>query len=427
MVRELPVRIVEDASRGFTLLPRREVVAPDLVITCDLLWDDRIQLRMYGAAVPLIGSEHRVVVRRKPAEIRAVAARLRHLWKRELIDLQPLDERGRPTRGRVEFPYACQLDLTGEPEQELASALEELANQGSHLLFDLLLGGMGDSRALGTFREILLSILCGERPLRIRIDSDLFLPWGMLALPRGLLPGTGVPGLLARFLGYRHQIEQTSGHYPGVQGALPPAPPPIPVVSLNHDRTIDPGGRTRAGDVATALAKNTAFTERTTRAELLRALDEGSLNEQLMYFWCHGSFRTDDGQPPCLVVRLTDGGEIDAYTVQGRPLTAEHQPFQPLVLLNACYAGLPSGADLAYLGQALIERGARGVIGPQIEMPQLFAAEYALAFVTRYLEGRETAGGIAHSLSRHFADEYRNPLGFAYGLHGGMDERLERR
>ncbi|MCM2389237.1 CHAT domain-containing protein [Streptomyces albipurpureus] len=425
MVRELPVRIIEDPSRGFTLLPRRQVVAPDLVITCDLLGDDRIQLRMYGAAVPLIGSEHRVVVQRKPAEIRAVAARLRHLWKRELIDLQPLDERGRPIRGRAEFPYACQLDFTKEPQGELFAALDELANQGSYLLFELLLGG-GDSKALGTFREILLSILRGERPLRIRIDSDLFLPWGMLALPRGLPQGEGVAGLFSRFLGYRHQIEHTSGHYPGARGAFSPAPPPVPVVSLNHDRTIDPGGRTRAGDVAAALAKNTSFTERTTRAELLRALDEGSLNEQLMYFWCHGSFRTDEGQTPCLVVRLTDGGEIDAYTVQGRPLTDEHEPFQPLVLLNACYAGLPSGADLAYLGRALIERGARGVIGPQIEMPQLFAAEYALAFVTRYLEGRETAGEIAHSLARHFADEYRNPLGFAYGLHGGMDERLER-
>ena len=54
------------------------------------------------------------------------------------------------------------------------------------------------------------------------------------------------------------------------------------------------------------------------------------------------------------------------------------------------------------------------------------AAEYALAFVTRYLTGRETAGDIAHALSRHFADTCHNPLGFAYALHSGMDSRLER-
>ncbi|MEU5398660.1 CHAT domain-containing protein [Streptomyces sp. NPDC005963] len=424
MVRELPVRIVEDPSRGFTTLPRRTMAAPDLVLALDVLGDDRLQLRMYGPAVPVIGTEHRVVVHRRPGEIRGVASRLRHLWKRELIDLQPLDARGRPARSRAVLPYATQLDLTGEPEHELSGVLTELADQGAHLLFRLLLAsdGRGD---VERFRTVLLSVLAGP-PLRIRVDSDLFLPWGMLALPARGMGGGGPSALFSRFLGHRHQIEQAGGHYIAAPDGLRP-PPRIPVVSLNHDTTIDPAGRTRAADVAAALAKNTAFTERTTRRELLRALEDGTLNEQLMYFWCHGSFRSDEGQTSCLVVRLTDGGEIDAYTVAARPAAGdEPEAFTPLVLLNACYAGLSGGADLAYLGRALIERGARGVIGPQIEMPQVFAAEYALAFVTRYLEGDRTAGAIAHELARHFADEYRNPLGFAYGLHGGMDERLER-
>ncbi|MEK8172413.1 hypothetical protein NKH77_33795 [Streptomyces sp. M19] len=74
----------------------------------------------------------------------------------------------------------------------------------------------------------------------------------------------------------------------------------------------------------------------------------------------------------------------------------------------------------------LIEHGAQGVLGPQIAMPQLFAAEYALEFVTRYLRGAATAGQITHELARHFAARYRNPLGLAYGLHCGMDARLDR-
>ncbi|MFE3016355.1 CHAT domain-containing protein [Streptomyces sp. NPDC059256] len=424
MVRELPVRIVEDPSRGFTALPQRALVAPDLVLALDLLGDDRIQVRMYGSAVPVIGSEHRVVLHRRPGEIRGVAGRLRHLWKRELIDLQPLDGRGRPARGRAVLPYASQLDLTGEPADELATVLAELADQGAHLLFGLLLASDG-REDVERFREVLLSVLAGP-PLRIRVDSELLLPWGMLALPRRDGKDGELSALFHRFLGYGHQIEQASPNYTKAPEELWP-PPRIPSVSLNHDTTIDPTGRTRAGEVAAALAKNTSFTERTTRAALLRALEDGTLDEQLMYFWCHGNFRSDDGQTSCLVVRLTDGGEIDAYTVAARPVSGdEPEAFRPLVLLNACYAGLSAGADLAYLGRALIERGARGVIGPQIEMPQVFAAEYALAFVTRYLEGHRTAGTIAHELARHFADAYGNPLGFAYGLHGGMDERLER-
>lgn len=87
---------------------------------------------------------------------------------------------------------------------------------------------------------------------------------------------------------------------------------------------------------------------------------------------------------------------------------------------------MPGNADLAYLGRALVETGARGVLGPQIEMPQAFAAEYALEFLTRYLPGTDTAGTVTHAVARHFADELRNPLGLAYALHCGMDARLER-
>ncbi|GAA2250517.1 hypothetical protein GCM10010232_43040 [Streptomyces amakusaensis] len=421
------MRIVQDPSHGFTLFPRRESVAPDLVVGVDLLKDNRVQMRMHGPVLPYLGSEHRVLLRSDTSKIKTVASRLRHIWKQEFVDFRSQGARGRPAPGRPELPYATLLDLSGEPEAELRPCMEELARQGSYLLFDLLLGGDADG-PLGTFREILTKVLSGDQTLRVRFDSGLFLPWPMLALP-----GTGRTGtesldtLFRRFLGHRHQIEQTGGSYPGVQGRLTAPPPVIPVVSLNHDTTIDPQRRTRAGEVAAVLARDTEFTERTTRAELLGALEEGLLNEQLMYFWCHGRFRTEGGQAPCLVVRLTDGREIDAFTVESRsPANGAADLFRPLVMLNACYGGLPGDADLAHLGQVLIDRGARGVIGPQIEMPQVFAAEYALAFLTQYLKGEETAGAIAHSLAREFADRYRNPLGFAYALHSGMDERLER-
>ncbi len=126
--------------------------------------------------------------------------------------------------------------------------------------------------------------------------------------------------------------------------------------------------------------------------------------------------------------RLTDQTPIDAQTVRDRRRRfGDGSPFQPFVVLNACHAGVPAGGgDLAFLGRELIHAGARGVLGPQIEMPQVFAAEYALEFVTRYLHGAETAGAIAHAVARRFADELCNPLGLAYALHHGMETRLER-
>jgi hypothetical protein len=147
-----------------------------------------------------------------------------------------------------------------------------------------------------------------------------------------------------------------------------------------------------------------------------------------MYFWCHGHFVSNGSQPAILALKLTDQTTIDAQTVRERRRGfGEDSPFQPFVVLNACHAGIPEGGgDLAFLGRALIHAGARGVLGPQIEMPQVFAAEYALEFLSRYLRGAETAGSVAHAVARRFADELRNPLGFAYALHCGMDTRLER-
>ncbi|EPH39826.1 hypothetical protein ABT390_35775 [Streptomyces aurantiacus] len=430
MAHELPTHITHDPSLGFTRLPRHVIRHPDLVVGLDARREDEnVQARMYGPAVPsLSGSEHTVTLNVRPREVRSVAARLRQVWRDEFVALQPLDEAGRPSLGRTPLPYANLVDLTTEPEAELRAALSRLALNGAQLLFDVLLGG--ETEELKLFRGFLTDVLSQDRPLRVRFHSDLFLPWPMLCLPAAPdEPDEGdLDAVFARFLGYRHQLEHTGGSaYARVADDRDPPPREAPAVSLNHDTGVDAEGRTRAAEVAAALADGTAFVERTTRADLEHALRDRLLDEQLMYFWCHGHFTTTGDEPPYLVLKLTDQQAIDAYTLRAhRPPPHACVPFRPFVLLNACYAGLPGNADLAYLGRALFDAGACGILGPGIEMPQRFAAEYALAFVTRYLAGRETAGGIAHGLGRHFADTCRNPLGFAYALHSGMDSRLER-
>ncbi|MEV6173237.1 CHAT domain-containing protein [Streptomyces sp. NPDC051954] len=420
MARELPVRIVQDPSQGFTRLPAR-VPPPDLVIGLDVHGEDRILARMHGPAVPaLSGTEHKTFLEASPTEVRSVTARLRRLWREEFVAVAALDASGRSLH-----PYATLVDLTGEPQDELLAAVSQLAAYGTQLFLDVLLGGVGEPVKL--FRGFLIEALRTEPPLRVRFDSDLFIPWPMLCLPPDATDEPGLPGVFHRFLGHRHHIEQTGGYYAGIADTREHLPPAVPAVSLNHDTHVDPRGRTRAAEVAELLARNTTLAERTTRRELEQALADSSLDEQLMYFWCHGHFETAEPEPPYLVVRLTDRRPIDAYTVRAhRPPRTECAPFQPFVLLNACYAGMPGNADLAYLGRALIETGARGILGPQLEMPQAFAAEYALEFLTRYLPGTETAGAVAHAVARHFADHLRNPLGFGYALHCGMDARLER-
>ncbi|MEV7278365.1 CHAT domain-containing protein [Streptomyces sp. NPDC093111] len=420
------MRVVQDPSRRFTLLGGLAAPRPDVTVAFDLCGDDRIRARLYGPGVPALqGTEHKADLPVKPAKVKAAAARLARLWKEVFVDHRPPSPDGRPVPGRPEQPYATLTDLTSEPLDELRPVLDELAHSGCELLYGTLLEGEGHQVRL--FREFLSSVLADEG-LRIRFDSDLFVPWTLMCLrPEDLpAPADGPPGLFDRFLGYRHQIEQTGGSYPWLGER--PAPAALPVVSLNHDTGIDRHKATRASEVAALLAQDTTFVERTQGVELAAALSDPALGDQVMYFWCHGAFHADGPEPPGLAVRLSDTRIVDAHLVRERRRRfGEDTPFQPFVLLNACHAGVPAGeADRAFLGRALIEHGARGVLGPLIEMPQVFAAEYAYAFFDRYLGGRETAGQIAHALARAFADEHLNPLGLAYALHCGMDTRLAR-
>ncbi|MFJ4828777.1 CHAT domain-containing protein [Streptomyces sp. NPDC088747] len=376
---------------------------------------------MSGTSVPALqGTEHKADLSARPDEVHAAGARLCARWKDRFVDFQPVDEQDRVLRGRHR-PYASSADLSAEPEAHLRRTVTDLARSGESLLFDTLL--RGDDVQTETFRSYLRSALSRDG-LRVRFDSDLHLPWPMLCTSGDSRePAADLDALFARFLGHRHQIEHTGAAYAWLG---PPRPPLLrPVVSLNHDPRV--GRTTRADDVAKALAANATCTIRTTYDELVRDFGDAGLDEQLTYFWCHGEFLSNEPEPPVLVIRLEDGVPFDGHSV--RELRAAHRNsrFRPLVLLNACHAGIiRANEDGAFLGRMLIDHGAEGVLGPQIAMPQAFAAEYALEFVIRYLRGGATAGSITNELARHFATRYRNPLGFAYGLHSGMDARLDR-
>ncbi|MEV8432126.1 hypothetical protein [Streptomyces chartreusis] len=427
MPRALDTHVVRNPSHDFTRFPPPTARHPDVVVAFDQYGGDRLRVRVYGPQVPPGRyGEVLAILDVRPEKVQRLGLALRRRWQAEFVSARPWMPDGKPDPGRPDHPYATQVDLTGKDE-ELRPVLDELATQGAHLLFDVLLADF-NLRALWV-RQVLIEVL-GRKDLRVRFDSDvLFLPWPLLCLPRDPTAGSDLDALFLRFLGHRHQIEQTGGYYPELPDPQEPMLPlASPSVSLNHDTGVDAAGRTKAAEVAAVLRTDTTFVERRTRQDLLDDIVAGKLDEQFMYFWCHGRFRSAETEAPLLVVQLSDGRDIDAHTLLARQGAADGTLLRrnPLVLLNACYAGIPGDAELAYLGGALIQAGAAGVLGPQIEMPQLFAAEYALLYVTRYLSGEETAGTIAHNLARHFADVHRNPLGLAYALHCGMDNRLER-
>lgn len=435
MPQELLVEIRQNPSADFTRLPRqrgpreaedaRDARNPedaedplplDLIVSLRRRRDDTLDVHAFrpGERTPRT-RPHRAELAVTGTKLLARAARLRTTWRDQLVRYATVDDFGMPD----DYPFASAVDVSHlRPVAEGRAA--ELAEEGRYFL-ETMLDGPG--RELTVFREYLNRTLTEHGPLRISFDSDLHLPWPMLAVDGGPGPD-GRPDPWADFLGHRHQIEQTGAAYPPIQ---PPHPArPRPVTSLNTDDTLESIGR--APEVRKLLEDRSHLTVRTESRGLLDALSRAVLDEDVMYFWCHGQFVADGSAFKQLAVRLSDDRHIDADLVRRhrrRHLDAPEAMFRPFVLLNACHTGQSAEGELEHLGRALVDLGAEGVLGPQIEIPQVFAAEYAFAFLDLYLTGGLTAGEITQTLVRRFAREHGNPLALTYSLHCGIDSILE--
>ncbi|MET8982706.1 hypothetical protein ABZX85_44740 [Streptomyces sp. NPDC004539] len=399
--------VVRDPAHGYTGDPP-EQSGTDLRIGLLPFDGERLQIVVSGQNTWL-----RAELETPTTELWQLGARLRGLWSDLFVHHQSPDgEYGAQVGGH---PLADTADLS-----EFATVTDELvarlARQGYGLLATVL---DGEQPRMRTLRGFLLDALTGTQPLRLSFDSSVQLPWPMLAIDPALCASPW-----EAFLGYRHQVEQNAQHS---WDHAPLAVRDRATTSLNKDEALDGVGR--APDVHQLLKDQSRLIVRTRGGELLDALAARVLAEDLMYFWCHGHFADNGSSGTCLSVRLTDEEHVDGPAValqrRGIPRTSQAR-FKPFVLLNACHTGRANAPGaLKHLGQELIDMGAVGVLAPQIDVPQLFAAEYAYGFLESYLAGDRTAGEISQSLVRDFAEKYHNPLALTYGLNCGIDSRLD--
>ncbi|MFF7158256.1 CHAT domain-containing protein [Streptomyces sp. NPDC008139] len=342
-------------------------------------------------------------------------ARLRSLWRDRLINYESPDEETAPLGS---FPLTEEADLS-----QLTQVAEELTRflvgEGHELLVDLL---DGPGHELTAVRDFLLGKLGGAESLRVTFHSDVHLPWTMMATD----PELESDGSWNAFLGHRHQVEQTGENHVAPQNEWQ-RKGPRPVTRINTDTLLESVGRAR--EVHKLLDEQTELTVCTRSDDFLRDLGSPVLDDEVIYFWCHGHFVANGSSQPHLVVRLSDQADIDASLLRHKRRRYERGEgrFTPFILLNACHTGQAAGStELEHLGKAFVGMGAIGVLGPQIEVPQLFATEYAYAFLELYLTGEHTAGEIALALVRRFATEFHNPLALVYSLHCGIDSSLRK-
>lgn len=98
----------------------------------------------------------------------------------------------------------------------------------------------------------------------------------------------------------------------------------------------------------------------------------------------------------------------------------------PLVFLNACESAELSPKVYTGIVPYLITRGARGVLGTEVETPALFASEFARQFIQRFAAGNMPIGKLLLDMRREYVLQKRNVMGLAYALYSDGDILVKR-
>jgi CHAT domain len=343
----------------------------------------------------------------------------------EIVYLAQTPNGVRPVRRRERLPAAGKLvyqegiDIPTEVNQE---AMRRLAGAGWDLYHELFYAGNDPARVLVGNR---LRELARQETLKLQIVSKEFLfPWGALYLAERVEAERIDPEC---FLGFRHIIE----HIP-LQQQLTALDHRIRSEALQVSFNLDTGiDRAMRGlqvvrsqlDYSDELRRrNVQVINRTTRDEVQQALANQSTKDQILYFYCHavslglsdpgGSYLKLTGKEPLTLQELT------------RSTSGQQLPGHPLVVINACQSAQLSplfyGGFLPYF----VDRGARGMVGTECDVPAVFADEWAKRFFDWFLIGGRTLGQVLLALRRQFYEEHNNLLGILYALYCDADTQV---
>jgi CHAT domain len=144
-----------------------------------------------------------------------------------------------------------------------------------------------------------------------------------------------------------------------------------------------------------------------------------------VYFYGHAkSADLDDTNGPDGASLEVNERTISLQELKDSAPTARKLRGSPLVFINACESAELS--PLFYRGfmPYFTQRGARGLIGTECEIPALFAKQWARRFFEEFLAGGRSLGQLMLDLRREFYYRHNNLLGLAYALYCDADTRI---
>jgi hypothetical protein len=325
-----------------------------------------------------------------------------------------------------DLPFQFGIDIPAEAQDD---ALEIMAGAGARLFQKLFYAPAAgsDSHDLGDFLRRELGQGGPLKKLQV-LTREVPIPWACLYLGD---VRTRESLRWDKFIGFSHVVEQIPLQ-PNllVSNSDVPSDKPKLSVSLNVNTKID--GSMQLDVVAAQEAywaqaeagRRIAVKRRETKREILDAMNDEALDDQVLYFYCHAETAAlgDAGGPDGSSLELTDDkltlGELALLAPAERPLKG-----MPLVFINACESAALSPAFYDGFVPYFMAKGARGVVGTECNTPALFAKDFAQRFFDRFLNG-ESVGTAFLSLRQEYLVAHRNPLGLLYAVHCDGDTRI---
>lgn len=373
--------------------------------------DERVEVVLWGDALPDPGGD--VGFRGWPdmtyMELKRSIDRLRNIWRDRVVwHLGP---------GNT-YPYAKELDQAKDPAR-WDSLGRELARAGRQLF--ILLFESGDSGLRLAGRLLADALLSDEQIIRVHSD-DLFVPWPMLYTPADPdvnLYAADAPWSSDGFWGYRHLVEHTISQTPRFDARIRPGGERL-ITGMMLDPRLDSDYPVPCVQpLKDFFQEHTTVILRESRAILAEHLMGRQVADQISYFCCHAAFESLEE------AQLTLGDGIEIVTDDFREwLDDRTLSSSPIVFVNSCEGGKLASLFYTSFGMVLLKAGANCLLGPQIQVPPLFAKEYALAFFRRFLRG-DRIGDVVQEIAREWTDTLMNPLGLAVSLYRGLDTHID--
>jgi hypothetical protein len=327
---------------------------------------------------------------------------------------------------KFELPFEKRWNFNSEPEV-LTEVGPHLAKAGDDL-FKLLFERNCNADLQDLSRTLRYALISKCEYIAIT-SSDFFLPWGMLythPVAGEDLELDGSNWKKEGFWGYRYIIQQSPERI-DLETRISPTAGEVPF-SINFDTRLSQTLELPVIDQHLESIRGfgeKSCTKRTTKTELQKDFTAGRSNlERIIYFYCHGRGSRDASGVNLdeTYLRMTDD-TVSAFDFQ---LWAEEKklPTSPLIFINACQGGQMTTMFYKTLAAELLGQGAVGLVGAHIDLPAVFAIEYAQRVFTKLFargQDRVRLGPLLREVNRSLWDDHRNPLGPVYSLYRGVD------